>query len=64
MRAVAGAGRRLRAGGQPIAHRPSRVTVRKSRDSLCVNSFLFSDQFSCSTQLKEQVGGGAVTRGE
>ena len=34
--AVAGAGRRLRAGGQAIAHRPYRVAVRKSRDRLCV----------------------------
>ena len=36
MRAVEGAGRRLRAGGQAIAHRPSRAAVRKSRDRLCV----------------------------
>ena len=36
MRAVEGVGRRLRAGGQAIAHRPSRVAVRKSRDRLCV----------------------------
>ena len=34
--AVAGSGRRLRAGGQAIAHRTSRVAVRKSRDRLCV----------------------------
>ena len=30
------AGRRLRAGGQGIAHRPCRVAVRKSRDRFCV----------------------------
>ena len=35
-RAVAGAGWRLRADGQAIAHRPYRVAVRKSRDRLCV----------------------------
>ena len=36
MRAVAGAGRRLRADGQAIAHRISRVAVRKSHHRLCV----------------------------
>ena len=43
MRAVAGAERRLRAGGQVIAHRPSRVAVavRTSRDRLCVISVSF-----------------------
>ena len=63
-RAVAGDGRRLRAGGQAIAHRPSRVAVRKSRYRIfCDIRFFCSNQFSCSAQLEEQMWGRADTRG-
>ena len=61
---VGGCRSRTEVTGGRAGNRPSPIAVGGKKLAFEYYSFFCSNQFSCSIQLKEQVGGGAATRGE